>query len=146
MSDTTLGPGTMQHDINAIDQNTDERAVWEMSDIYKYADRINDKLSSFNNLLIIGYFFTVTFNPEIYKWVLVVPFVNMAILMYLDYRMIEQASFIVQAKSRNQIEGYRKNQRYATILSLLTIMTTFIVTVVFLLVVHRVIDHKVIHG
>lgn len=53
--------------------------------IFQYFNRINDKLFSFNNLLIAGYF-TIIAVPKIamHPSYMLIPIINMAILLYLN--------------------------------------------------------------
>lgn len=135
----------MNREVEEIEKRMTEREAQGLSDIYKYFDRINDKLSSFNNMLVAGYFALATFSPNVSKWVLVIPLINMLILIYLDYRMMEQGRILSQIKSqpRSEIDKYGRRQNQVTLWSLFTIVTTLIVTIVLLVIVNQVIIPKV---
>lgn len=134
----------MSREAEEIEKRMTEREAQGLSDIYKYFDRINDKLSSFNNMLVAGYFALATFSQDVSKWILIIPLLNMLILIYLDYRMMEQGRFLSQIKSQpmSEIDKYGRRQNQVTLWSLFTIITTFIVTVILLVIVNQVIVPK----
>lgn len=131
----------MERESAEIEKRMNEREAKGLEDIYKYFDRINDKLSSFNNMLVAGYFALATFSVDITKWILIIPLINMLILIYLDYRMMEQGRFLSQVKSQPQykIHKYGKRQNQVTLWSLFTIFTTLLITIIFLLFANRII-------
>ncbi|MBS1771495.1 MAG: hypothetical protein JST82_01455 [Bacteroidetes bacterium] len=135
----------MEREAEAIEKRMNEREAQGLADIYKYFDRINDKLSSFNNMLVAGYFALATFSPGVSKWILIIPLINMLILIRLDYRMMEQGRIMSQIKSQPQsvIDKYGRKQGHVTLLSLFTIITTLIVTIVLLVIVNQVIIPKI---
>lgn len=108
-----------------------------LADIYKYFDRINDKLSSFNNMLVAGYFALVVLIPDLSKLILVIPLINLAFLILVDYRMMEEGRFLsrIKEKTTKEIDAHSKIQTKTTLLSLLTIVTTSLVTAALLVIV-----------
>jgi len=46
----------MDREVAEIEERMNAREAPGLADLYKYFDRINDKLSSFNNMLVAGYF------------------------------------------------------------------------------------------
>lgn len=139
MNEDTFDLEAMEREAEAMERRMNEREAQGLEDVYKYFDRINDKLSTFNNMLVAGYFAVATFSPNASKWILFIPLANMAILIYVDYRMMEQGRFMSQIKSKpmTEITKYGKRQNQVTLLSLLTIFTTLIVTAIFLFVVNK---------
>lgn len=125
-------------EVDEITERMKVREVQGLTDVYKYFDRINDKLSSFNNMLVAGYFAIVALNSNVSKFILIIPIANMAVLIYLDYIMMEQGRFMSQITSQpiSKIEKYGRKQNRATKLSLLTIITTSLVTIIFLRILY----------
>ena len=92
-------------------------------------------------MLVAGYFALATFSSNVSKWILIIPLVNMLILIYLDYRMMEQGRILSQIKSQppSEIDKYGRRQSQVTLWSLFTIVTTLIVTIILLVIVNQVI-------
>lgn len=122
----------------SLTPDMDEAEKDGMVNISKYFDRINDKLSSYNNLLVAVYFALTQFNPQTSKFILLVPILNMIVLIAVDYYMMEYNRKLSNIKRIpiNNInnEVFSKSDK-ATKLSLLTIVSTFIVTVVLLFII-----------
>ena len=106
--------------------------------ISKYFDRINDKLNSYNNMLVAVYFALTQFDKSTPKLILLVPMVNMFILIAVDYYMMEYNRKLSDIKNIPMNETkkivFGKSDK-ATQLSLITILSTFVVTVVLLFVI-----------
>lgn len=131
----------MERSVAEIEKRMTEREAQGLADIYKYFDRLNDKLSSFNNMLVAGYFALAAFSPGVSKWILFFPLLNMSILIYLDYTMMEQGRFMseVKSKSLSEINKYGKRQDQVTRWSFFTIVTTAIATGILLYIVNDVV-------
>ncbi len=129
----------MDRELQEMEERMKTREAQGLSDVYKYFDRINDKLSSFNNMLIAGYFAIIALSPNASELILIVPITNTAVLIYLDYRMMEQGRFLskVMSQPTTKIDGYGNRQNQITLISLLTIISTSVVTVFFLVLLHN---------
>lgn len=102
--------------------------------ILKHFDRIHDKLFTFNNILIAGYFALTKFNENISSFNILIPIANLCLLIYIEYRMMEKSRFEskITQKPLEEIEKWNKSINKINLYSLLTIGTTLIVTIVFL--------------
>lgn len=103
-------------------------------DIIKYFDRIHSNLFTYNNILIAGFFTLAQLNIVISKWTILIPICNLWFLIYIDYRMMEKSRF--EASITNQpFDKYDQHGKYISntnLMSLLSIVTTFLVTIAFL--------------
>lgn len=108
--------------------------------IIKYFDRIHDKLFSFNNIMIGGYFCLVTFKSSISFTFLIIPLINMLILVFIDYSMMERSR--VESKIMSiplkEHENYKKSIDKTNIHSLFAIISTLVVIGVFLWQVYSI--------
>lgn len=78
-------------EMNTLIQDFEEIEKDGYNNTIKYFDRIHDKLFSFNNIMIGGYFFLATFENSISFTSIIVPLVNMIIIVLIDYRMMERS-------------------------------------------------------
>ncbi len=110
---------------------TEEEGV---KNILKYFDRIHDKLFAFNNILIGGFFALSKIGNSISVKLIIIPIINFCILIFIEYRMMEKSRFEASIKSQpiNQYENHGKRISNTNWYSLLSILTTFIVTSIFL--------------
>lgn len=133
-----------EREVEEINRRMEQREAQGLFDIYKYFDRINDKLSSFNNMLVACYLALIAIGQDISKWVLVLPILNMCVLVYVDYRMMEQGRILskITSASQKEIDKYGRRQNQVTSWSLFTIITTIIVTVYFLIVVNQYLTNR----
>lgn len=103
--------------------------------ILKYFDRIHDKLFTFNNIMIGGFFALSKINEVISIVNILFPVCNLIILIFIEYRMMElsRAESYIKETPIDEIES-KLFSRYGTVtlLSLLAIITTFVVTFIFL--------------
>lgn len=136
----------LEREQNELDKRIASSEAQGLADVYKYFDRINDKLSSFNNMLVAGYFALAAFSIEVSKWILIIPLVNMSILIFVDYKMMEQGRFLSQisCKPLDEISKYGRRQNQVTLWSLFTIITTLLTTVYLLLISNEVIIPKAV--
>jgi hypothetical protein len=102
--------------------------------ILKHFDRIHDKLFIFNNILIAGFFALPKFDKSAPEWSIVIPISNMIFLIYVEFRMMEQSRFDsdIRNKPYDKILAHGKTVMKTNSYSLLIILTTFVVTTVFL--------------
>jgi hypothetical protein len=123
-------------DIDEITKNFKEQEKQGQRDILRYYDRIHDKLFSFNNMLIAGYFVIIAMpNSTMSPWWMILPIINMLHLVFVDYEMMEKSRFDsnIMNKSEKEIYQYGKRISKTTLRSLFTIISTLITTIIFLI-------------
>jgi hypothetical protein len=105
-----------------------------LKNILKYFDRIHDKLFTFNNILIAGFFALSKIDNSISVKTIFIPIANLMVIIYVEYRMMEKSRYEseIMQKQMEEFEKHGKNINKTNIYSLLTIVTTFIVTTFFL--------------
>jgi hypothetical protein len=105
-----------------------------LKNILKYFDRIHDKLFTFNNILIAGFFTLSKIDNSISVKTIFIPIANLMVIIYVEYRMMEKSRYEseIMQKQMEEFEKHEKNINKTNIYSLLTIVTTFIVTTFFL--------------
>ena len=116
--------------------NFKEQEKQGLRDILRYYDRIHDKLFSFNNMLIAGYFVIIALpNSPTSPWWILLPIFNMLNLVFVDYEMMEKSRFesAIMSKSQKEIQNHGKRISKTTWRSLFTIISTLIVTFVFVI-------------
>lgn len=123
-------------DIDEITKNFKEQEKQGQRDILRYYDRIHDKLFSFNNMLIAGYFVIIAMpNSTMSPWWMILPIINMLHLVFVDYEMMEKSRFDsnIMNKSEKEIYQYGKRISKTTLRSLFTIISTVTTTIIFLI-------------
>ena len=126
-----------------IIHNFKEQEKQGLRDILCYYDRIHDKLFSFNNMLIAGYFVIIAIpNSSIKIWWILFPIFNMLNLVFVDYKMMEKSRFesAIMSKSPKEIQKYGNSINNTTLKSLFTIALTLIVTLVFIIQLAKIIN------
>ena len=129
-------------DLDEMDRNVREigegfvRTEQEgLKNLLKHFDRLHDKLFSFNNILIAGFFALSQIGKNVSPWTIIIPLINLCFLVLIEYRMMNKCRFEAEIKSKTPEEnimwakGIRNTNRY----SLATILTTAIVTIFFLI-------------
>lgn len=122
-----------------VDEITNNFKEWEKQgqrDILRYYDRIHDKLFSFNNMLIAGYFVIIAIpNSTMNPWWMILPIINMLLLVFVDYEMMEKSRFEsdIMNKSKKEIYQYGKKISKTTLRSLFTIFSTLAITIIFII-------------
>lgn len=104
--------------------------------ILKYFDRIHDKLFTFNNIMIAGFFALSKIETEISIKYILIPITNLIFLIYIEYRMMELSrieSNVKEIPFRDLQKKLYSKYGVVTRLSLISILTTTIVTVVFVI-------------
>jgi hypothetical protein len=113
----------------------DETEEQGQKNILKYFDRIHDKLFSFNNIMIAGFFALSKFENPISIKNILIPFINLGIILYIEYRMMElsRTESIMKSIPINELPKKLYN-KYGIItkISLVSIISTLIVTLIFL--------------
>lgn len=126
-----------------IIHNFKEQEKQGLRDILRYYDRIHDKLFSFNNMLIAGYFVIIAIpNSSIKIWWILFSIFNMLNLVFVDYKMMEKSRFesAIMSKSPKEIQKYGNSINNTTLKSLFTIALTLIVTLVFIIQLAKIIN------
>lgn len=100
----------------------------------KHFDRIHDKLFTFNNILIAGYFALFKVYNTISVVSILIPIFNLGLLIFIEYRMMERSRFEsrINQKTLVDVKEHGKLTRNTNLFSFLSIITTTIVTVIFL--------------
>lgn len=103
-------------------------------DILKYFDRIHDKLFTFNNIMIVGFFTLSKLKNNVPVELIFVPIINLVILIYIEYKMMQKSRFEAGILDVNFEEipklgnMINKTNNY----SLLSIFSTILVTLFFI--------------
>ena len=105
------------------------------TNILKYFDRLHDKLFTFNNIMIAGYFALSKIETTIPLKNILIPIFNLVFLIFIEYWMMElsRTEADLQNIPVNDLPRrlYRK-YKSVTWFSLGAIITTTIVTFIFL--------------
>lgn len=123
-------------DIDEMTNKFEEQEKQGQRDVLRYYDRIHDKLFSFNNMLIAGYFVIIAMpNSTMSPWWMILPIINMLHLVFVDYEMMEKSRFDsnIMNKSEKEIYQYGKRISKTTLRSLFTIISTLTTTIIFLI-------------
>ncbi|RGR82416.1 hypothetical protein DW206_22540 [Bacteroides ovatus] len=137
--DDTMTNEEIEESLKEADEminNFKEQEKQGLRDILRYYDRIHDKLFSFNNMLIAGYFVIIAMpNSQTNPWWILLPIFNMLNLVFVDYEMMEKSRFesAIMSKSQKEIQNHGKRISKTTWRSLFTIISTLIVTFVFVI-------------
>ena len=105
-----------------------------LKNILKHFDRIHDKLFSFNNILIAGYFAVSKLENKLAIEYILIPIANLVFLIYIEYRMLEKSRLESKITKVEQSDRDRLGDMISNtnLFSFLSILTTFIVAVFFL--------------
>ena len=98
-----------------------------VKNILSHFNRINDKLFTFNNILIGGYFALSRIEDDINIKVILVPLLNLIFLIFLEYLMMEKSrkEASVDELGLDEFVFFAKNKETRTTLfSLLAIIST----------------------
>lgn len=99
--------------------------------VLKYFDRIHDKLFTFNNILIAGYFALSKIVDKTPSKSILFPILNLIILIYIEYKMMEISRSEASFKKDLPNKLYN-NYNLVTVYSFIAIASTSIVTIIFL--------------
>lgn len=121
-------------ELDEIDENFKRAEIEGVQNILKYFDRIHDKLFTFNNILIGGYFALSQIYDSFSIYGIIVPLVNLAILLFIEYRMMEKSRFEanVRSKTTEEIKRHTISSTNTNLYSLMAIITTTIVVGIFI--------------
>ena len=120
-------------ELDEIDKNLRRAEIEGVQNILRYFDRIHDKLFTFNNILIGGYFALSQIYDSFSVYEILFPLVNLAILLFIEYRMMEKSRFEanVRKKTKAEIDKHGMSINSTNLYSLLAIITTTIVVGIF---------------
>ncbi len=123
---------TMAH-FKAIEENGKEK-------ILHYFDRIHNNLFVFNNLMIAGFFTLSQLKISVSAWTIIIPILNLWFLIYIDYRLMEisRIESKITSISKSDIDKYGRAISKTTLISLLAIITTFLITVIFIFLLLKI--------
>ncbi|TGN27979.1 hypothetical protein [Empedobacter tilapiae] len=125
----------MEEDHKKISETFDKVEYDGKRDILKYFDRIHDKLFTFNNILIVGFFTLSKFKENVSINTILFPICNLIFLIYIEYSMMEKSRFEASIKDKNlsEINENGKLIKSTNKYSLYIILSTLLVTLIFLL-------------
>lgn len=103
-------------------------------DILKYFDRIHDKLFTFNNIMIVGFFTISKLKNSVPIELIFVPLINLVILIYIEYKMMEKSRFEAGILDVNfdKVSELGNMVTKTNAYSILSIFSTLVVTLFFL--------------
>jgi hypothetical protein len=121
-------------ELDEIDENFKRSEIEGVQNILKYFDRIHDKLFTFNNILIGGYFALSQIYDSFSIYGIIIPLINLAILLFIEYRMMEKSRFEadVRNKTSEEIKKHGLSINKTNLYSLFAILTTTVVVGVFI--------------
>ncbi|WP_052670544.1 hypothetical protein [Draconibacterium sediminis] len=124
----------IEKEMNEIHENFKRSEIEGAQNILRYFDRIHDKLFTFNNILIAGYFALSQFFESFSVYGIIIPLLNLALLIIIEYRMMEKSRFDSQVtkKTSEEINKNGTNINKTTRYSLYSIISTSIVVIIFI--------------
>lgn len=123
-----------EKEVEEIYQNFKRTEREGVQNILKYFDRIHDKLFTFNNILIAGYFALSQFFESFSVYGIIIPILNLGLLILIEYRMMEKSRFESQVtqKTKEEIDKNGLSINKTTRYSLYAIISTSIVVGIFI--------------
>ena len=117
-----------------IDQRLKRIEEEGLKNSLKHFDRIHDKLFTFNNILIAGYFALSKLENKISISTILIPIANLIILLFIEYSMMGKSRFESEITKRpvTQISTWGKSIERTNLYSLISIISTSIVTIIVL--------------
>lgn len=120
--------------------NFDELEKSGKSNIFKYFDRIHDKLFTFNNILIVGFFTISKMEMDVSIKNILFPIANLVLLIFIEWYMMEISrteSEITKIPITDFGKRLYRKYRRITWFSLIEIASTTAITCVFLCFVFK---------
>lgn len=104
-----------------------------LKNVLKYYDRIHDRLFSFNNILVVGFFAIAKIDPSIDIKNIFIPIANMVILIWIEFKMLNKSRVESQItlKSQTEVQNWGKSIQRTNQYSFLSILSTSIVLAIF---------------
>lgn len=126
---------TMDKDVAEVMQKSYKIEEEGLKNTVKHFDRIHDKLFTFNNVLIAGFFALAKIAETINITFFLIPIANMIWLIWIEYRMLSKSRFEskITEKSVLEREVWGKSIDRINRYSLWSILSTALVTVIFLI-------------
>jgi len=123
-----------QKELDEMDQRWRKTEEEGLKNLLKHYDRIHDKLFAFNNILIAGYFALAKLENKISVFTVLIPIGNLIILMLVEYKMMQKSRFEseITKRSPDEIARWGRSIEKTNLISLLAIVSTSIVTILFL--------------
>lgn len=103
--------------------------------ILDHFNRIHDKLFSFNNILIAGFFALIQLNTNLSHWIILFPIINLGVLVVIEWIMMETSRSKANIKNipLNEINlTFSKWNNRSTNASLFAIVSTLVVIIFFI--------------
>ena len=121
----------MMSDSNKFLDKSDRRVENALEQIQNTFDRIHDKVFNFNNLLIGAFLVLSTFPsdyPILELWTIIFPIINMAFMIYIDYRQMEIHRYAAGEQDWTDVERteYGNKIHNQTLLSLFSLVLSMI--------------------
>jgi hypothetical protein len=114
-------------DVAEFEKKIDKIKEDAVKNILSHFNRINDKLFTFNNILIGGYFALSRIEVDINIKVIMVPLLNLIFLIFLEYLMMEKSRKEASVDELGLDEFVRfaaNKETRTTLFSLLAIIST----------------------
>ncbi|WEA00828.1 hypothetical protein [Mucilaginibacter sp. SJ] len=124
----------LERDIEERNNQLKEDEKQGIQDIVKYFDRMHDKLLSVNNIFIAAYLALIAFKKDVPHNLLWVPMLNMGLLIYIDWRLMESSRRMAN-KGSMTLELANIHSRkgdHTNLLSLLSLVSTIVETILFI--------------
>jgi hypothetical protein len=88
-----------EREMARIDANFTQAEEKGKENILKHFDRIHDKLFDLNNIMLAGYFALAAIVKSVSVWTFIVPVVNLVVLIFIEYQMMEKSRLESNYKS-----------------------------------------------
>jgi hypothetical protein len=121
----------MISDTNKLFDKSDRRVEKALEQIQNTFDRIHDKVFNFNNIMIGAFLVLSTFpsdHPIVELWTIIFPTLNMAFMIYIDYRQMEIHRYAAGEQDWTNLEReeYGNKINKQTLLSLFSLFLSVI--------------------
>ncbi|PCH70782.1 MAG: hypothetical protein COC06_03770 [Bacteroidales bacterium] len=125
----------IEEELTEFDEHFKKTESDGLQNILKHFDRIHDKLFTFNNILIAGYFALSQFFVSFSVYGIIIPLLNLSLLIFIEYRMMKKSRFDAEATKKTPEEIDKNSQAISRTnrYSLYTIISTSVVVVIFLI-------------
>ena len=89
--------------------------------------------------MIAGFFTLSQLKVNVPVWMIIIPLINLWFLIYVEYRMMEKSRFEsnIMSQPKSKLDKYGKSINRTTLISLLSIIASLVVTIVFLCLLFR---------
>jgi len=117
-------------EVEEFEKKIDKIKEDAVKNILSHFNRINDKLFTFNNILIGGYFAISRIYDGINIKIIMIPLINLIFLIFLEYLMMEKSrkEASVDELGLDEFIKFSENKETRpTLFSLLAIISTLIV-------------------